>query len=238
MQQADVVFRFLLPPHQNAAVAVQPGVNPLDDPATGSMAAAELCLFFAARADVGRVTAATGVEPNGFGIVGFVGARCCLRRPAGRGRRTGMLVSVASTRRRSCTLAPATAKPMGMPRPSVSIDRFTPSLPRSVGFFRFFSPPSGALVLPRPDSANAKRCRAARRSDSIDCATVGERRLPPSSLESNDGQCCRNQSRWGPLSIGTRCGGHSRCRSSPAAGLLAAALRVGGARYLGNNGWM
>src|SRR5277367_599147 len=40
----------------------------------------------------------------------------------------------------SGTLAPSTAMPSGTPRPSISVERFTPNLPRSVGFFPVFFP--------------------------------------------------------------------------------------------------
>src|SRR6476620_805647 len=52
----------------------------------------------------------------------------------------GMLSSVASTSFWSGTLAPSTATASGTPRPSISVERLTPSLPRSVGFFPVFFP--------------------------------------------------------------------------------------------------
>ena len=48
---------------------------------------------------------------------------------------------VARTSFISCRLAPSTAKPMGIPCPSVSRLRLTPRLPRSVGFGPVFFPP-------------------------------------------------------------------------------------------------
>ena len=41
------------------------------------------------------------------------------------------------------TLAPATATATGTPRLSSSVERFMPSLPRTVGFYRFFPRPAG-----------------------------------------------------------------------------------------------
>jgi len=52
----------------------------------------------------------------------------------------GMLSSVSPTSFWSGTLAPATATARGTPRPSISVERLTPSLPRSVGFFPVFFP--------------------------------------------------------------------------------------------------
>ena len=72
MQQANVVRCSFLPPHKNAAVAVQPRVDALDDPAARAMSAAALGLFFTARADVWRVASAAGRAANGFGVVPFV----------------------------------------------------------------------------------------------------------------------------------------------------------------------
>src|SRR5580658_1169909 len=48
--------------------------------------------------------------------------------------------SVSATNFWSGTLAPSTATPSGTPRPSISVERLTPSLPRSVGFFPVFFP--------------------------------------------------------------------------------------------------
>jgi hypothetical protein len=52
---------------------------------------------------------------------------------------------VADTSFMSWRLAPSTAMPMGIPSPSVSRDRLTPSLPRSVGLRPVASPPQGGL---------------------------------------------------------------------------------------------
>src|SRR5277367_3079012 len=51
-----------------------------------------------------------------------------------------MASSVAATIFWSGTLAPSTATASGTPRPSISVERLTPSLPRSVGFFPVFFP--------------------------------------------------------------------------------------------------
>jgi len=77
MQQGDVVCRFLFPPHENAAIAVQPRVDTLDDPASRTVSAAALRLLFAPRADVWRVAAA-GRAANGIGVVAFVTAEMLL----------------------------------------------------------------------------------------------------------------------------------------------------------------
>src|SRR3954469_14790665 len=52
----------------------------------------------------------------------------------------GMASSVWATRFWSGTLAPSMAAPNGTPRPSISVERLTPSLPRSVGFLPVFFP--------------------------------------------------------------------------------------------------
>src|SRR5438270_13378491 len=56
-----------------------------------------------------------------------------------------MLSSVSRTIFRSGRLAPSTASPTGMPRPSTSWLRLTPRLARSVGFLPVFFPPEGRL---------------------------------------------------------------------------------------------
>lgn len=72
MKQADVVSRFLFPPHENAAVAVQPRVDSLDDPASRLVSALTLLSLFASRADVWRVAAASRRVANRLSVVAFV----------------------------------------------------------------------------------------------------------------------------------------------------------------------
>ena len=71
--------------------------------------------------------------------------RCCLYRPTDLGRRTGIDRNVARNRVMSCAFAPAIAMPIGTPRASVTTDRLTPSLPRSVGFLPVFFPAQRCL---------------------------------------------------------------------------------------------
>src|SRR5215203_4755003 len=52
----------------------------------------------------------------------------------------GTASKVSATSFWSGTLAPSTATAKGTPRPSTSAERFTPSLPRSVGFLPVFFP--------------------------------------------------------------------------------------------------
>ena len=58
-------------------------------------------------------------------------------------------------------IASSVARASGTPRPSISVERLTPTLPRSVGFSRFFPPPSGALVV--APSIRGYACRIALR---------------------------------------------------------------------------
>ena len=147
MQKTDVVRRFLFPAHEDAAVAVQPRVDTLDDPASRLVPVAALRLLFASRADVRRVATASGGTTDGFGVVAFVPAEM-LFAPAARTRpRDGDAVESGFDEFLIVNVAPATANPMGMPRASVSTDRFTPSLPRSVGFFPVFFPTQRRLRL-------------------------------------------------------------------------------------------
>src|SRR5467141_3071999 len=58
----------------------------------------------------------------------------------GLGRSTGILAIVVRTTFMSLRLAPATVRPIGTPFASVNTLRFTPALPRSVGFGPVFFP--------------------------------------------------------------------------------------------------
>ena len=111
------------------AVAVEPGVGALDDPAAGAEAslASKRLLFFAAWSGYARV------KPNSCASSR---TRCCRRRASrqrpcgcssvGAGRSIGIDSSVGRARRWSLRLAPSSAIPTGTPLPSVRSDRFAP----------------------------------------------------------------------------------------------------------------
>src|SRR6266550_8953070 len=65
----------------------------------------------------------------------------CGSSSVGWGRSTGIDCSVSSTNFISVRLAPATARPIGTPRPSVWSDRLVPLLARSVGLGPVLFPP-------------------------------------------------------------------------------------------------
>ncbi len=69
----------------------------------------------------------------------------CFERGVGRGRATGIPSIVSRSSLKSLTLAPATAKPIGTPAPSVNRLRLVPRLARSVGFGPVFSPAQRGL---------------------------------------------------------------------------------------------
>jgi hypothetical protein len=72
--------------------------------------------------------------------------RCCGRRRVGSGRSIGMASSVSRISLWSLRLAPSMVAPRGTPRPSVSTERFTPRLPRSVGLGPVFPPAQRRLA--------------------------------------------------------------------------------------------
>ena len=140
MQQSLIVVGFLFPPHEDAAVAVEPRSDALDHPAPGALAPHALFgLFLAPRADVRHVAAAAESLAERLAIVALVEAQML---PTARslGRGNGRLSSVSKRSFWSWVLAPLIARPIGMPRRSERIDRLTPSLPRSVGFLPVFFP--------------------------------------------------------------------------------------------------
>lgn len=146
MQQADVVRRFLLPPHKNAAVAVQPGVNPLNDPTACAMSALALRLFLTAGADVWRVTPATGRAANGLGVITFVAAEMLLasairsrtpnRNTIERGFNKPLIMHISTGHRHANRHAATISQHRPLHAEFATIRRVFP------GFF----PPSGALV--------------------------------------------------------------------------------------------
>ena len=128
-----------------------------------------------------------------------------------------MLSSVASTSLWSWTLAPATARPMGMPRASVKTDRLTPNLPRSVGFFPVFFPRPAALwSAPRPNSATAKQCPVGHRNAATFVSTIRRTRRAASIPGNSDGPCFPSRNSSVRPSTDIQYAGRRRYHSSPA----------------------
>jgi hypothetical protein len=223
MQQANVVRRFLLPPHENAAVAVQPRVNPLDDPAACAISAAALHLLFAARADVWRVASATGRATNSVGIVALVAAEMLLAPAAGpwawhrnaieRGVDESLIMHIGAGHRQANRHAASVGEHRPLHAQFAAIGRVFPG---------FFPHPAAPWFAPRLSFAIATRCRAGHHSVSIATSTIGEEHPVPSTLGSTDGSCCPIRSISAQPSTGNRCAIRNRCRSSPAASLPAA----------------
>ena len=123
-----------------------------------------------------------------------------------------MASSVAATSFWSGTLAPSTATASGTPRPSISVERLTPSLPRSVGFFPVFFPTQRRLghrpvhALPFP-------------VDAFQLVVFGQSELPEflehaqlaPTLESRRESRCRSRTAWASPSTGSLWPRHTRC---------------------------
>ena len=76
MQQSLIVVGFLFPPHEDAAVAVEPRSDALDNPATGALAPHSLFgLFLAPRSDVRHVAAAAESLAERLAVVALVEAQ-------------------------------------------------------------------------------------------------------------------------------------------------------------------
>ena len=109
---------------------------------------------------------------------------------------------VVRSKRMSCTLAPPTAKPVGIPAASVSNDRFVPDFARSVGFFPVDSPPRVLWLSRRRRSANANRDPPNRRITRGRFAKA-LRRCPVAPIPGNRRvPYCLEQDSWESLSIG------------------------------------
>jgi hypothetical protein len=227
MQQSDVVRRFLLPPHENAAGAVQPRVDALDDPPPRTVPTTALCLFLATRTNMGRVASSPGCAANGFGVIAFVAAEILFapatwsgpwnRNAVKSGLDKSLIVHVGT----SHSQADGHASPVGQHR------SFHPKLTAIRWVFPgFFPRPAAPLSAPRPGSANAKRCPAERRIVATVTSTVGGRYPAPSTLGSSDGSCCRRRNTLARPSTGNPCAAHSRYHSLPAASSPAAVRRA------------
>jgi hypothetical protein len=137
-----VLVVLLGPANEDRAVAVQPGVSGLDDPAPGAPGSvADLRRqLLAAGADV-RLEALRNRQLADVVVVVAASQAQALRR--GVGGAIGVDASVASSSFMSWRLAPSCASPIGTPAASVRTERFAP------------------LWLYRWDSARSRRPRAA-----------------------------------------------------------------------------
>ena len=76
MQQGFIVGGFLFPPHEDAAVAIEPRRDALDNPTPGALALHLLFgLFFAPRPDVRHVATAADPLTDRLTVVAFVEAQ-------------------------------------------------------------------------------------------------------------------------------------------------------------------
>ena len=76
MEESLVVIRFLLPSNKNSPKAIHPGVEPLNDPASGAAAMQTLRgLFVATRLDVWRVASSAGFTADDVRVEPLVAAK-------------------------------------------------------------------------------------------------------------------------------------------------------------------
>src|SRR5258708_4622202 len=137
MQQRERMLWLLIPPHQQTAQAVHPGMCPLHHPPPCFEPRFVLASlrFFAPRAHRRRKAELLHNRVHLSIVVARPASRHmpCGRSAVGSGRSTTRLSMVGRTNFMSCRLAPSTTRPSGTPCPSVSRLRLTPDLPRSVG---------------------------------------------------------------------------------------------------------
>jgi hypothetical protein len=149
LEQGEVVFVFLRPADQDAAVAVEPGVGGLDDPAAGAPArdAEFVGDLFAAGADVRREPGADDEVAAFAVVVGLVETEPLRRLRSWRRaldrdrveRRLQQLVVVA--------VGAVVCQPDRDPAALAENRTFRPFFALSVGFGPVLGPPSGALVI-------------------------------------------------------------------------------------------
>src|SRR3954454_19689191 len=148
VEHGQVAGRLLLPADQDAAKAVQPGMRALDHPPPRFGAGLTLGRTLLAAGPQVEGEAELGGERRHLGVVEPLVEAEPLRR-VGAGRSTGTASMVSRISLWSFRLAPATARPSGTPRPSVSRLRLVPDLPLSVGVGPVF-PPAERRLAHRP----------------------------------------------------------------------------------------
>lgn len=138
MPEGQIIVGFLFPTDQLPPEPIDPRMRSFDNPSPcfESRIGFPLRFFPPPRLDVRLVVSAAKELANVLRVVPFVETDVLV----GCGRRIGRLSKVASRSLMSCVFAPLTSTPNGTPQPSVSTDRFVPSLPRSVGFSPVFFP--------------------------------------------------------------------------------------------------
>ena len=224
MKKGDVVAWRLVPADQNASKAVHPAVSAFHHPAPGFETGFifDGLSLFAPAANVGREAKLVQSLTHLVEVVALIQAQSPWGRSGvGAGRCTGRLSSVARANFMSWRLAPSTASPTGIPRPSVNRLRLTPVLPRSVGLGPVFPPAQGGLGY---GSIHAQE------SSSPDPSIHHNVPVPPAKAarrprrrpipESGDGPWSRSKCSWRPTpstgnrcaAPGNRCAAHRRYR--------------------------
>jgi len=149
LEEREVVFGFLRPADQDRAVAVEPGVACLGDPAACfpvGLAGLELDLF-AAGADVRRQCVVLG-EAADFGVVVGLVETEALGRFRGRDRTLDRDRVESALQQEVIVAVGALVVEPDRDAPRFGEDRpLRPFLARSVGFGPVFAPPRGALVI-------------------------------------------------------------------------------------------
>ena len=201
MKHSQIVLDFLLPADQQASKAVEPGVRALHDPS--SCAVAEDLTLLRLAPGWGRYSPKRppALEPRRRHSLG-PGTNAAAPPYVGSGRSTTMASLVGPVNFMACPLAPATARPMGMPCPSVSKLRLVPDLPPSVGWGPVPFPPTEPWLSPRPWTATLNPTRSSRRIPAPPPATISRTRRLFATPEIDHGRC------WG----------HPNCEARPSTG--------------------
>jgi hypothetical protein len=189
MKTPRIVAHIVVPADQHAPEASHPTRRPLHDPpprptsascfsALASSPRAQRCAVHPNAARKSRTSSSSSPvsQPSPWGVAGV-----------GADHLTGILSIVSRTLLTSYRCAPATARPMGPPPPSMRTRRVAPSFPRSVGCLPTFFPQGGLGSWRHPSRALPRQARARPQRPPGHSSTAPGKHQPPSTLGSARG---------------------------------------------------
>src|SRR5487761_12441 len=213
MNERKIIVCFLLPPHEQAAIAVGPRMCALHDPSSRFVPALAGSPLFSTRDNVRHIAAPPCQLFDGASVVAFVAAE--MLRPTGRWPRTCDRDRLQSIGGENLIVRVGTGDHDGQRNtPTVREHRPLDAQFAAISgiFAGFFPRREAPWSSPRPEIASATQFPCAGRIPADKPSTAGGTRGAASIPGSTDAQCWVSRSSMAAPSIGSRFAKHKQCR--------------------------